>query len=455
MTMMVTLEKRESLVLSSILFDKECCERASRNGLNLHVFHDPVLRKVASAFNGVTEDGTFPTKTLLLDQLCGSDKEKRHKWSKFFQELKKETPPEPLEALEKHLDVLRDGFSVRQYESIATTVLNKVKSYDPYDPKRTKTDIQHYIENAFFELEEISPTTDKNASLKDGIRLAIQNMKEKLETINNESVSLGYDDLDAALDGGIKKGTFAIAAARPGMGKTIWMLNISIEAAKKGSKVLFVSIEMSLLQCFQRLLSKVSGVSGKRIQQPKEMSREEWSALEKAATSIAETKEDRLWIEERTEITVPQLERLIRHYKKKHNIDAVFVDYAQIMLTKEGNEPSEEKDYSQISGGLRRAAKNQYVAIVVGSQLSRDVEKRQDHRPIMADIRNSGAFEQDAAYVFGLYRDEHYNKETTEKPGILEIIFLKNRFGTNGITLEHRYDLDKQTIYTQSDKMVA
>jgi replicative DNA helicase len=118
------------------------------------------------------------------------------------------------------------------------------------------------------------------------------------------------------------------------------------------------------------------------------------------------------------------------------------------MLTKEGDEPKESSDFAQISGGLRRASKNQNVAIIVGSQLNRDVEKRNDKKPIMADIRNSGAFEQDAARIIGLYRDEVYN-EISEKPNVLELIFLKNRFGKNGISLEYNYDLEKQAILAQ------
>jgi len=238
-------------------------------------------------------------------------------------------------------------------------------------------------------------------------------------------------------------------AARPGMGKTVIMLNMAIEAAKQGKRVLFLSLEMNLLQCFQRILSKLADVSGKKIQQPNFMSPKDWEKLEKAGKDITDLYEETFWIEEIVNLTVPQMEKKVKLYKKKYNVDIVFVDYAQIMLTKEGKEPNEQSDFAQISGALRRASKSQNVAIVVGSQLNRKVEERPNKRPMMSDIRNSGAFEQDAGVIIGLYRDAVYN-EDTDTPNVLEMIFVKNRFGkANGI-LKFDYDLDKQSIYSQA-----
>lgn len=444
------LAHREQLVVSSILFDKETKEWAVYKGMNPDVFQEPLVKKIIKAFNAVSEDGTPPTLPLLLDQLAGTNKEERNRWEVFLSKLEQEVPPEPKEVLEKHLDILRDAFIVRRYGDIAKEVLSLVHTHNPFDLSEEKSKIKHYVENAFFDIDDENTSESKQMTLAEGINYTIKNMKESLTSDNNENVTSGYDDLDEALDGGFKKGTFAMIAARPGMGKTVWMLNSAVEAAKSGAKVLFISIEMSLLQCFQRLLAKLADLSGKKIQRPEEMQPADWKKLQEAAKEIIEMHEDNFWVQEMTEITVPQLERLIKYYKKKFDIDAVYVDYAQIMLTKEGNEPKEASDFAQISGGLRRAAKNQNVAIIVGSQLNREVEKRNDKKPIMADIRNSGAFEQDAARIIALYRDEVYNGENSEKPNILELIFLKNRFGKNGVTLEYNYDLEKQAILQEA-----
>lgn len=443
------LADREQIILSSILFDKEVQEWSVYNGINTELFQTPFVKQILEAFNGVSEDGTRPTETLLIDQLCGGNKQEREKWQLFFKGLKKTVPPEPFEVIQKHINILNDSYIVNRYGDIAKEVLKLVNTHNPFSVDKEKGKIKNYIENAFFEMEEQNTGSEvKQMTLAEGINHAIKNMKDTLVSDKTDNVTSGYEDLDEALDGGFKKQTFAMIAARPGMGKTVWMLNSSVEAAKAGSKVLFISIEMSLLQCFQRLLSKLADISGGKIQRPSEMTPGDWSNLEDAARDILEMHGDNYWIQEMTEITVPQLERIIKYYKKKYDIDSVYIDYAQIMLTKEGNEPKDPSDFAQISGGLRRAAKNQDVAIIVGSQLNREVEKRNDKKPIMADIRNSGAFEQDAARIIALYRDEVYNQES-EKPNVLELIFLKNRFGKNGITLEYNYDLDKQAIFSQ------
>lgn len=443
------LAHREYIVASSILFDKETKEWAVYKGMNPDYFQDEFIKELMKAFNAVSEDGTPPSQVLLLDQLAGKEKDKRQQWEHFITKLQVEVPPEPKEVLEKHLNILQDAYQVKRYGDVAKEVLSLVHTHNPFEAAEEKARIKHYVENAFFEIDDDNTAESKQMTLAEGINYTIKSMREALTNDTSENVTSGYESLDEALDGGFKKGTFAMIAARPGMGKTVWMLNSAVEAAKSGQKVLFISIEMSLLQCFQRLLAKLADLSGKKIQRPEEMEPADWKKLQEAAKEIIEMHEDNFWVQEITEITVPQLERLIKYYKKKFNIDAVYVDYAQIMLTKEGNEPKEASDFAQISGGLRRAAKNQNVAIIVGSQLNREVEKRNDKKPIMADIRNSGAFEQDAAYIIGLYRDEVYN-ENSEKPNILELIFMKNRFGKNNISLDFNYDLEKQAILQEA-----
>lgn len=449
MSTMTVIAQREHIALSSILFDTECRRWAVHTGVKVDVFQDSFAHATIKAFNGVSEDGTEPTEILLLDQLCGKDMEERTKWKTAFAKLKAEVPPEPKEALEKHIAVLQEAYIVKRYGEVARDLMHLVETHNPFELSEERSRIKTFVENAFFDIETEGTSEIKQMSLSDGIDFTLQNMKETLMNDTKETVSTGYEELDVALDGGFKKGTFAMIAARPGMGKTVWMLNSSVETSKTGAKVLFVSIEMSLLQCFQRLLAKLADLSSKKIQLPETMLADDWDKITKAAKEIIELHEGSYFVQEITEITIPQLERIIKHYRKLHDIDAVYVDYAQIMLTKDGNEPKDASDFAQISGGLRRASKNQNVAIIVGSQLNRDVEKRVDKKPMMADIRNSGAFEQDAAYIIGLYRDEVYN-ETSEKPNILELIFLKNRFGKNGVSLEFNYDLERQAIFGQS-----
>lgn len=356
-----------------------------------------------------------------------------------------------VDEFELNLNVLRQSLQLRTYVKVAEEIIKRAKKFDMIDPLSDDIKmLEHYIENAFYEMEGAGGSDEiKVMNLLEGVQYTLEKMKEMMKHEGNEErVTTGYPELDKNFAGGVMKGTYAIIAARPAMGKTVFMLNSAIEAAKKGANVLFISIEMNLLQCFQRVVSQVSGISADKIQQPKTMSTKDWEDLKKCSLDLAELYGEKMWIEEVLELTPAQLERKIKQAKKQHNIDAVYVDYAQIMLTKDGNEPKDQADFAQISSALRRVSKAQNVAIIVGSQLSRDVEKRDNKRPVMADIRNSGAFEQDAAVVVGLYRDEVYNKES-ETPNILEVIVLKNRFGKGSTTIEFNYDLDKQRIFSK------
>lgn len=439
------LMDRELIILSSIFKDEECKEWFANNEVNPNLFRNPQSQVLMKGFNAVSEDGTVPTKILLLDQVCGADEKHREKFGEFIDALSQSEISEPLEAIKKHLAFLRSSYKISDLQDGLKSLIEKMNLHNPVEADSELDRFKNDLENMIYEINEDTDEV-KQMTLAEGLRLVQKSMKESLTSDTSENVSSGYKDLDVALDGGMKKGTFCMIAARPGMGKTVWMLNSAYESSKLGNKVLFISIEMSLLQCFQRLVSKIADISGSKIQQPEKMLDDDWVRLQESCLEIVSKSEQNLFVQEITEITVPQLERIIKYYKKKYDIDAVYVDYAQIMLTKDGQEPSDSSDFAQISGGLRRAAKNQNVAIVVGSQLNRNVESRTDKKPIMADIRNSGAFEQDAARIIALYRDEVYNGEDSLKPNILELIFLKNRFGKNNITLEYNYDLEKQNI---------
>lgn len=454
---------REKIIISSILFDANAKQYALSRPIRDDFFTNSQLRKMIQAFNALADVGIEPTENLIIDQLLIGKKnknieedevlkEKRLEFLLKFKRLKETVPQEGPEAIEAHLDVLKKNYLLKQYEQIAEKIKQEVKNKRVDILSDDVEKLKHYIENAFFELEHGKLDDEvKSMTLIEGVQYNIQKMKEALHQKENaETVTTGYPELDESFNGGYLKGTYNIIAGRPAMGKTVVMLNHAVEAAKAGAKVLFISIEMNLLQCFQRILSKISSVAGQKIQQPKFMSPKDWEQVRIAAKDVEEFYGENFWIDEVTELTPALLERKIKQYVKQNEIDIVFVDYAQIMLTNDGNEPKEQSDFAQISGALRRVSKAQNVAVVVGSQLSRGIESRPDKRPIMSDIRNSGAFEQDAARIMGLYRDEVYNKES-DKPNILEMVILKDRFGKgDNKSIEFNYDLECQSIFSKS-----
>lgn len=449
------MTQKEMIIISSILHNKECKDYAISTKIPEDIFQDKMMKRIMQTFNGLNDSGIEPTESILLDQLAPRGGDTRAKLYSFIQNMKNEFSPESKEAIEIHIKNLKDFHKTKQYEVILQKALALIAKEKQTPLSVNPGKVQRYIEKALYELEDNSVDEEtKVMNMEEGYYFLLQKMKEALTAKEEESVTSGYAELDAILSGGFKKGTFSMIAARPGMGKTVIMLNMAIEAAKAGKKVLFLSLEMNLLQCFQRIFSKVADISGKKMQQPKYMSTSDWDKLQKAGEEIAKIYNESFWIEEIVNLTVPQLERKVKQYKKKHNIDIVFVDYAQIMLTKEGKEPEDQGDFAQISGALRRASKMQHVAMVVGSQLNRKVEERQDKRPMMSDIRNSGSFEQDAAAIIGLYRDAAYNEET-DVPNELEMIIMKNRFGKGNATVLFDIDLDKQAIYDKIQNEVA
>jgi len=444
------ITKKEMTIISSILYDKETGDYARYTKIPDEIFNDKLTKHVLTSFNALSESGIEPTYSILLDQLAPRGGKSKQQFDMLLKQLKIDFPPEGKEAVQVHLQTIKKSYKLEQYEGIFERAMNIISKQKQTPLAIDLSQVERYIEKSLYDLEDqIGEEEAKTMNLKEGYEYLLQKMKEAMTAKEEESVTSGYPELDSVLSGGFKKGTFSMIAARPGMGKTVIMLNMAIEAAKQGKRVLFLSLEMNLLQCFQRILSKLADISGKKIQQPKFMNSEDWTKLEKAGKDIEDLYEETFWIEEIVNLTVPQMEKKVKLYKKKYNVDIVYVDYAQIMLTKEGKEPNEQSDFAQISGALRRASKSQNVAIVVGSQLNRKVEERPNKRPMMSDIRNSGAFEQDAGVIIGLYRDAVYN-EDTDTPNVLEMIFVKNRFGkANGI-LKFDYDLDKQSIYSQA-----
>jgi len=455
MTQTVSIENkpnfREELILSSMFYDPECRKHFTVNPINPELFLNKQTNRLVRAFNDVSMFGTEPTESLIIDQLNPSNEETRKRILSYLREVRTKNSPETLEALAVHIKILQRRYQNSIYKKMGKNIID-MSTKESITNLHEKNTIEQYIENMLYHLSQMIKEDEekKSYTLTEGIHHTINTMNESANNESKETVTTGYKRMDEALDGGWKKGNFAILAARPGMGKTVVMLNFSIQAARRGVKVLFVSIEMPAIQLFQRVLANIADTTMGKIQRPEHLSESDWTRIEKAAQEVVELYGDNFFVEETTEVTVPQLERITKHYVKTHGVESVFVDYAQIMLKRNGEEPKESSDFDEISGGLRRISKKMNIAMIVGSQLNRKVEEREDKRPVMSDIRNSGAFEQDAGVIIALYRDEAYYKEESERPNIIDFIFLKNRFGQNGNTLEFNYDLSKQKIMSEA-----
>lgn len=239
-------------------------------------------------------------------------------------------------------------------------------------------------------------------------------------------IPTGFSDIDRLL-GGLQRSDMVILAARPSVGKTSLALSIAHNAAKKhGQRIAFFSLEMSNEQVVQRLISAETAIDSQRLRRG-DIAEDEWGRFMKATSDLAETL---FYIDDTPSISALELRTKARRLHAEVGIDLLVVDYLQLMR---GDFRSENRvqEISTISRALKALARELNVPVLALSQLSRSVESRQDKRPILSDLRESGALEQDADVVIFIYRDEMYN-ENTERQNIADIMVSKQRNGPTG-----------------------
>lgn len=238
-------------------------------------------------------------------------------------------------------------------------------------------------------------------------------------------LSTGFHDLDAKTCG-LNPGDLVIVAGRPSMGKTAFALNVAEHVAVNDEKpALVFSMEMGKKQLSERSIASIGRVSMNALRSGR-MSDDEWSRMSFAIGKLFKAP---LLIDDSPALTVAQMRSRARRIAKKHGLSLVVVDYIQL-ATGEGQ--SREQEVSSISRGLKALAKEFNCPVIALSQLNRKVDERPNKRPLMSDLRDSGAIEQDADLILMMYRDEYYHPDTPDK-GIAEIIVAKQRMGETGI----------------------
>ena len=264
------------------------------------------------------------------------------------------------------------------------------------------------------------------------IRQVVLNALEKIENASKQSgtvtgIPTGFVDLDYRT-AGLQPSDLILVAARPSMGKTAFVLNIAQHVAFKEAKsVAIFSLEMSKEQLVNRLFSLESRVDAQALRTGN-LSDADWEKLIEGASIIGESK---LIIDDTPGISISELRSKCRKYKLEQGLDIIIIDYLQLMTGSGRGNESRQQEISDISRSLKGLARELNVPVVALSQLSRAVEQRPDKRPMMSDLRESGAIEQDADVIMFIYRDDYYNKDTDLK-GVSEIIIAKQRNGPIG-----------------------
>ena len=241
-----------------------------------------------------------------------------------------------------------------------------------------------------------------------------------------KGIETGLVDLDRMING-LNKQEMIVVAARPGQGKTTLANNIAINVAKKNKYVAIFNLEMSKEQIFEKILSNVSMVECSKISNGS-LSKEDYLRLGKGENTLVGLS-DNMKVYDRT-LRIDSILAKAKKLKKQGKLDVLIIDYLQLV---EGDKKqSREQEVSSISRKLKQLSKELNISVIALSQLSRAPEQRADHRPILSDLRESGAIEQDSDVIIFCYRDEYYNAETEEK-NIMEMIIGKNRNGAPGI----------------------
>ncbi|QEK13500.1 replicative DNA helicase [Crassaminicella thermophila] len=257
-------------------------------------------------------------------------------------------------------------------------------------------------------------------------------------------LTTGFADIDRKTSG-LQKSDLILIAARPSMGKTAFSINIAQNAAiKADASVAIFSLEMSKEQLVQRMLSSESHIEIQKIRTGT-LNEDEWPRLAKAMGPLAQAK---IFIDDTPGISVMEMKAKCRRLKMEQGLDLILIDYLQLM-SGDGKSESRQQEISNISRSLKGLAREMDCPVVALSQLSRAPELRADHRPILSDLRESGAIEQDADLVMFLYRDEYYHADS-DKKNIGEVIIAKQRNGSTG-TVELAW-LGQFTKFANLDK---
>lgn len=334
--------------------------------------------------------------------------------------------------IEAHAQIVIEKYELREAITRAMQVMERA-----YQDDATSADVIPM-------LQQFSPVDRAaNKNWQQQLRDSVKRMEHAAAATGTTGVASSLIAVNDALNG-YQKSDLIILAARPGMGKSAFALQEFIHAAKSGLSCAFFSLEMGDFQLIDRALSAEADMNLYLIKNPREFHDYEWKQIN---NTVAQMYDYRITLDDTPAIDLTYMRRaLIKHRNKYNGLDVVFVDYLQLMREQVSKGGSREQEISAISRGLKAIAKEFNVPVISLSQLSRGVESRTDKRPMLSDLRESGAIEQDADVVMFLYRPDYYgitqSADGSSLDGICEVIIAKHRNGSTG-TEEVLFDGNK------------
>jgi len=409
----------EQSVIGAMMIDPEAIATAA-GMLTAEDFHLSVCRTLFEAITALYAAGKPVDAVTLQERLREMN-----------------VPPEVsnLGYIEDLIDAVPTSANVRHYAEIVarkSRLRRLIRTMEEltgicYADEESLEDILGETEKRIFQVLQRSESADFIP-----IRQTVQEALRRIEaaSLNDGNVTglpTGFVDLDYKTSG-FQNSDLILIAARPSMGKTAFVLNIAdYMAFQRGVTVAVFSLEMSRIQLVNRLLAQEARVDATKLRSG-DLADSDWNSLIDSASVIGNSN---LIIDDTPGISVAELRSKCRKYKLEHNLGIILIDYLQLMSSGVRKTDSRQQEISDISRSLKEIARELQVPVVALSQLSRAVEQRPDHRPILSDLRESGAIEQDADVVMFLYREDYYNKDT-ERKNVAEVIIAKQRNGPIG-----------------------
>ncbi len=435
----------EQAVLGAVMFDNQALERCE--GLEGHHFYEPFHGRLWSAMTARIARGALAEPIVLQDELVSDPAYEDMGGLAYLGDLIEKAPP-PYMARDYAQSVI-DHFMRREVIRVARDA--EARARDPEEPAKA------LIEATEAELFSLAENTEREGGFAEFSRAADKALEAVRAAFERDGkltgLSTGLIDLDRKL-GGLHPSDLIILAGRPSMGKTALATNIAFHVAKNGTPAGFCSLEMSEEQLALRIAADVANISGDRIRKG-EIDAHEFRRLHETLASVRELP---LHIDQTGGLSIAKLCARARRLKRRHDIGLLVVDYLQLVT---GSDHSRRggrvQEVSEITQALKALAKDLNIPVLALSQLSREVEKRDDKRPQLADLRDSGSIEQDADVVAFVYREAYYLQRAEPKEGSTqrfdwevqfedcrnkaEVIIGKQRHGPIG-TVQLHFDAD-------------
>lgn len=408
----------EQSVIGAMMLDQEAISVAQEL-LTSEDFYQKQYGMLFEAMTGLYSEGKPVDMITLQDRLKEMDVPPEISSLEFIRDMITAVPTSA--NVRYYAQIVQDKALLRRLIKVNEDIANAC-----YAGKEKVEDIMEDTEKQIFQVLQKKNTDDFVP-----IKQVVLNALDKIEMASRNKGSVtglatGFIDLDYKTSG-LQPSDLILIAARPSMGKTAFVLNIAEHMAFRNDiTVAIFSLEMSKEQLVNRLFSLESRVDA-QILRNGNLNDTDWANLIEAAGIIGRS---HMIIDDTPGISVAELRSKCRKYKLEHNLGIIMIDYLQLMQGSKKSE-SRQQEISDISRSLKEIARELQVPVVALSQLSRAVEQRPDHRPMLSDLRESGAIEQDADVVMFLYRDDYYNKDTDRKD-VAEVIIAKQRNGPIG-----------------------